>query len=46
MSKYAQRGNNQVDVYYLYDHNDEIKPLGESQYYADELDLDNDGDTT
>ncbi|MBS6073178.1 MAG: Cna B-type domain-containing protein, partial [Actinomyces urogenitalis] len=46
VSKYAQRGNNQVDVYYLYDHNDEIKPLGESQYYADELDLDNDGDTT
>lgn len=42
---YAQRGNNQVDMYFVYEYNDEIQPRqGMDIAYKDALDLDNDGD--
>ncbi|WP_018142773.1 Cna B-type domain-containing protein [Alloscardovia criceti] len=47
-TKYAQRGNNQVDMYFVYTNNDEIQPKKDVNLpdisYTDELDLDNDGD--
>ena len=46
-TKYAKKGNNQVDVYYIYENNDEISNKNDGTLsYVDELDLDNDGDVT
>ncbi|RRC94067.1 Cna B-type domain-containing protein [Erysipelotrichaceae bacterium OH741_COT-311] len=43
-TKYAERGNNRVDSFIVYPHNEVIQPTDTSFNYVDELDLDDDGD--
>lgn len=41
---YAERGNNLIESFLVYENNDIILPMSEGQKYKDVLDLDNDGD--
>ena len=41
---YAQRGNNKVDYYTVYDYNETVQPYSKAMEYIDELDLDGDND--
>ncbi|MCI6271625.1 MAG: hypothetical protein MR601_01640 [Erysipelotrichaceae bacterium] len=43
ITPYAERGNNRIDSYFVYDKNNVITPLYDSRAYVDALDLDGDG---
>lgn len=43
-TQYAERGNNVIESFFVFDNNNVISPYYDSTKYTDELDLDGDGD--